>query len=101
MVSREIKMPVGRDEWDAGRKWETLEARILVFLKANRGQGFKIWEIYQGLGYRTQSGLGGIILGAANLWVIENALESLVKEGSVKAKIVKEAIGEDTYYMAT
>jgi len=30
---------------------------------------------------------------------IEEALKTLVKEGSVKAKIVKETIGEETYYM--
>jgi len=30
---------------------------------------------------------------------IQNALDALVKEGSVKAKIIKETIGEVTYYM--
>lgn len=97
-------MPVDKNEWDAGRKWETLEARILVYLRSNRGQGFTIGEIYSSLGYRSIRPLDdplGFILGAGMVWVIQNALGTLVKEGSVKAKIVKQHIGEDTYYMAT
>jgi hypothetical protein len=49
-------MPVGKDEWNAGRKWETIEARILAFLKTNRDKGFSADEIHNGLGYKTGSG---------------------------------------------
>ena len=94
-------MPVDKDEWDAGRKWETLEAQILTFLQNNRGKGFKITEIYHGLGYRTGADFLGLIGGVAMFSAIQDTLKTLVKEGSVKAKIVKETIGEDTYYLAT
>ena len=93
-------MPVDKDEWDAGRKWETLEARILTFLENNPDKGFTANEIYQGLGYRYGTDFWGFIGGVAMLSTIQNALETLVKEGSVKAKIVKQKIGEETYYRA-
>lgn len=93
-------MPVHKDEWDAGRKWETLEARILTFLQNNPDKGFTANEIYDGLGYRHGTDFFGFIGGLATLGTIQNALETLVKEGSVRAKIVKQKIGEDTYYRA-
>ena len=94
-------MPVDKNEWDAGRKWETLEARILTFLRKNPRKGFKITEIYHGLGYQHGGDFWGLIGGVATFSAIQNALDTLVKERTVKAKIVKEAIGEGAYYMAT
>ncbi len=92
-------MPIGKDEWNAGRKWETIEARILAFLRNNPEEGFTAGDIYHRLGYRTKSGILGVLGGVAMISSIEEALKTLVKEGSVKAKIVKETIGEETYYM--
>ena len=92
-------MPVSKDEWNAGRKWETLQLRILTFSKTNRDKGFKDNEIYHGLGYTTSKDFWDILTKIANLLAINNALETLVKEGSVKAKIVKEPVGDITYYM--
>jgi len=92
-------MPVGKDEWNAGRKWETLQVRILAFLKTNRDKGFSADEIYNGLGYKMGSGFWDILAKIANMLTIQNALDALVKEGSVKAKIVKETVGEITYFM--
>jgi len=92
-------MPVGKDEWNAGRKWESIQARILAFLKTNRDKGFTADEIHNGLGFKTGSGFWEIMAKIANMLTIQNALEALVKEGSVKAKIVKETVDEFTYYM--
>ena len=92
-------MPVGKDEWNAGRTWDTLQLRILTFLKDNRDKGFKDNEIYHGLGYTTSKDFWDILAKIANLLAINNALETLVKEGSVKAKIIKETVGDITYYM--
>jgi len=93
-------MPVGKDEWNAGRKWETVQVRILAFLKTNRDKGFTADEIHNGLGYKTGSGFWGIMAKIADILIIQNALEALVKEGSIRAKkIVKETVGESTYYM--
>ena len=92
-------IPVGKDEWNAGRKWETLEVRVLAFLNTNRDKGFSTDEIHDGLGYKSGSGFWDILARIANILTIQNALETLVKAGSVKAKIVKETVGEITYYM--
>ena len=92
-------MPVGKDEWNAGRKWETTQVRILAFLKTNRDKGFSANEIHNGLGYKAGTSFWLILAEIANMLLIQNALEALVKEGSVKAKIVKETVGEVTYYM--
>ena len=92
-------MPVGKDKWNAGRTWETLQLQILNFLKNNRDTGFSDEEIYCGLGYKTTKDFWDVMAKIANLLAINNALEVLVKEGSIKAKIVKEKIGEITYYM--
>ena len=92
-------MPVGKDKWNAGRKWEPLQVRILAFLKTNRDKGFDDNEIYTGLGYKRGKSFWLILAEIANLLTIQNALDALAKEGSIKAKIVKETVGEITYYM--
>ena len=92
-------MPVSQDKWNSGRTWNTLQVRILTFLKDNRDNGFSDEEIYHGLGYKTSKDFWDILAKIANLLAINNALETLVKEGSIKAKIIKETIGEITYYM--
>ena len=48
--------------------------------------GFTADEIHSGLGYKKGSGFWGIMAKIADILVIQNALETLVKEGSVKAK---------------
>lgn len=92
-------MPVSKDKWNTGRTWETLQLRILNFLKDNRDSGFSDEEIYNGLGYKTTKDFWDVMAKIANLLAINNALEILVKEGSIKAKTVKEKVGEITYYM--
>ena len=92
-------MPVSKDEWNSGRKWEPLQLRISAFLEANRDKGFSVNELYNGLGYKTSSGFWAIQAEIANLLNIQNASETLVKKGIIKAKIVKETVGEITYYI--
>ena len=62
-------------------------------------QGFSDNEIYAGLGYKTGKSFWDILAEIANLLTIQNVLDALVKEGIIKAKIVKETVGEITYYM--
>jgi len=47
-------VPIEKEEWDAGRTWETDEARVLAFLTKNRGKAFTSSEIVHGLGYITE-----------------------------------------------
>lgn len=98
---RSGKMPISNEEWKAGRTLDTLEAQILAFLKQNK-KPFNITEIMSGLGYNTQiKDFGSLIHGIASYWVFQNALEKLVNEGIVKARIIKQPFGEDTFYKAT
>jgi len=93
-------MPISNEEWNAGRTWETLEARILTFLKRNQ-KPFNITEIISSLGYTIEiRDFWGFISSIANVWAVQNALETLVKEGTVEARIIRQPSGEQTYYKA-
>ena len=95
-------MPIKKDEWDRGRKWDTTEEQILTFLRNDRDTGFTSSEILNGIGYRVRVHDFGSLLGAvATSWSVDNALNALIEEGTVKAKIVQKAVGEETYYMAS
>ncbi|MGD8544928.1 MAG: hypothetical protein PVH12_02030 [Candidatus Bathyarchaeota archaeon] len=95
-------MPIGKEEWNAGRNWESLEARVLTFLKRNQDKAFNVLEITQGIGYKAKwEDFLGLINSVSSLWKVQNAIETLVDEGIVKAKVIKIAGGEDTYYKAT
>jgi hypothetical protein len=41
-----------------------------------------------------------LLAGVAIFSNVQNALNNLIREGKVKARIVKEEIGENTYYTA-
>lgn len=93
-------MPISKDEWSAGRTWETREAQILTFLKQNQAKAFTVSDIASSIGQWTgRTDFWGFLGNVAALWGVQNALENLVKEGTVKAKIVKKQIEEETYYM--
>jgi len=95
------KMSITNEEWNMGRTRETLEARVLTFLRQNK-RPFDITQIMNGLGFNTQiKDFGSLLSGIAGYWVIQNALERLANEGSVSARIIKQPIGEQTYYKAT
>lgn len=95
-------MPISKKEWDVGRKWDTLEARILSFLHNNRDKALTSTEIMHGIGYTSQgTDFMGLVGTIASIWTINNALITLVKEGSVKARVIDTTAGEQTYYMAT
>jgi len=54
-----------------------------------------------GLGYNVKiKDLGSFISGVAGYWIVQNALNKLVKEGTVEARTIKQPIGEQVYYKA-
>lgn len=94
-------MPIRKDEFDSGRSWDTLEGQILSYLRANRNIAFTLTEILYSLGYKTEiKDFGGLIGFVAGSWVVQNAVDSLMKEGNIIAKRVKTRSGEQIYYMA-
>lgn len=54
-----------------------------------------------GLGYNIQvRDFWSLIGGVAGYWSIQNALDNLVREGTIEAKTIKQPIGEQIYYKA-
>jgi len=94
-------MPIGKEEWNSGRKAETFEARILKFLRDNRGYAFTSSEIIAKLGYKLSiKNLSSFVGSVGITYLVEEALKTLVAEGSVLAKIIETDFGELTYYIA-
>jgi len=88
-------MPLSNEEWDSGRTADTLEGRILKFLKINV-KPFSLGEIISGLGYSNDLNVKNIV----EAFAIQNALDKLVKEGNVTARTIKQQIEEQVYYKA-
>jgi hypothetical protein len=94
------KTSISNEEWNAGRTLDTIEARIIAVLKTEQNP-LSIDRIVSGLGYNVKlKDLGSFISGIADYWVIQNALNKLVKEGTVEARTIKQRIGEQVYYKA-
>ncbi len=94
-------MPISDDEWNSGRKRDTYEQRVLDFLK-NKGNPCTVAEISIGIGYRYKKvDLIGIIGALAITNNVQNALKSLIREGSVETRIIKQVFTEESYYKAT
>lgn len=54
-----------------------------------------------GLGYNTDiKDLGTLLFGIGGMWLVQNALEKLIREGTVTTKIIKQPYGQETYYKA-
>ena len=91
-------MPISSEEWNKGRTADTTVSLVENFLSKNRGQAFTNSEILHGLynfQYDTVMDWIGNFLTA---YSVSEALKVLMKEGRVRAKIVKLSVGEDTYY---
>jgi hypothetical protein len=94
-------MPIGKDEWKSGNKYLTFEERIKSFLSTNKDSAFTLSEIVTGLGYTIEiNDLGSFVGGVAGYWLFQNAIENLVKQGTVEAKEIKQPTGKQIYYRA-
>jgi hypothetical protein len=95
-------MPIGKEEWNSGCKSDTFEKQILSFLRKNQDTAYTLPEIVSAMGYKIDiKDLGGFIGGVAGYWLFQNAIENLVKEGTVEARKITQNTGEQTYYKAT
>ena len=95
-------MPIGKEEWDSACKSDTFEKRILSFLKKNPDNAYTLPEIVSALGYNIEiRDFGSFVGGVAGYWLFQNAIENLVKEGSLEARKIKQNTGEQTYYKVT
>ena len=95
-------MPIGREEWNLGSKSDSFETQILSFLRRNRDTAYTLSEIVAGLGFHVEiRDFGSFIGGVAGYWVFQNAMETLIKEGTVEARKIEQTGGKQTYYKAT
>ena len=95
-------MPIGAEEWNSGIRSDTFEKRILSFLRKNKDAAYTLPEIVTTLGYTIEiRDLGSFVGGVAGFWLFQNAIENLVKEGTVEARKIVKGGGEQTYYKAT
>lgn len=94
-------MPIGKDEWEQGRGWDTMEGQIILFLRNNKASAYTLTEITNALGNVPPSGgIWTIVGGILSTMGFQFALENLQKEGKVRAKKVKTKSGDEVYYMA-
>ena len=95
-------MPIGKEEWSSGSKSDSFETQILSFLRRNRDTAYTLSEIVAALGYHIEiSDFGSFVGGVAGYWVFQNAMESLLREGTVEARKIEQTGGKQTYYKAT
>jgi hypothetical protein len=95
-------MPIGNEEWNSGSKSDTFEKQILSFLRKNQDNAYTLPEIVSALGYSIEiRDFGSFVGGVAGYWLFQNAIENLVKEGSLEARKIKQNTGEQTYYKVT
>ena len=93
-------MPISNNEWDVGRTNNTLEARIIKFLKENN-KPFTALEIMSGLGYnKNVKDFGTLLHGVLDMVTVQNAIDKLVREKSVESRVIQQPNGTDTYYKA-
>ncbi|MGA2682802.1 MAG: hypothetical protein ABSF44_13500 [Candidatus Bathyarchaeia archaeon] len=88
-------MPISNEEWNSGRTADTLEDQILAFLRRN-AYPVNYGDIASGLGYDNDLNLENLVAAFS----IQNALDKLVKKGTVEAKTIKQPDGEQVYYKA-
>ena len=93
-------MPISRDEWNKGRTEDTLESVVESFLRTNSGKAYAMSEIVDGLFTLKYQGLGDWLTAFASFYGVSRALESLLKEGRIKSRVVKQTYGAETFYMA-
>jgi len=100
-------LPIDRSQWEQGREPETTETQILAFLKSQPGKAFSLNEIVdgvRGLGRLFHGELVRIFLGGLPEKLYEElyfrrALENLVREGEVQARVVDVSSRDSLYYI--
>jgi hypothetical protein len=71
-------------------------------LKKNPDNAYTLPEIVSALGFSIEiRDFGSFVGGVAGYWLFQNAIENLVKEGSLEARKIKQNTGEQTYYKVT
>jgi len=94
-------MPIDADEWNKGRTDDQLKSKIESFLRKNEGQAFSAGEIINHLYQFKGEGWASFLLNLGSIFVVRNALKDLIKEETVKSKIIEtpRGGGSDEFFM--
>ena len=92
-------MPIGKDEWNKGKKNRTIEGRILSFLNQDQLYAFTADEIMAKLEDNIKKVRKGTESKAIDIVLKDyvKALENLLQEGAIESKMIET----ETYYRAT
>ena len=92
-------MPIGKDEWNKGKKNRTIEGRILSFLNQDQLYAFTADEIMAKLEDNIKKVRKGTESKADDIVLKDyvKALENLFQEGAIESKMIET----ETYYRAT
>ena len=65
-------MPIGKEEWNLGSKYDTFEKQLLSFLRKNQDAAYTLPEIVNALGYKIEiRDLGSFVGGVAGFWLLK------------------------------
>ncbi len=92
-------MTIDKVEWGKGRTEETLESKVEKFLSNHKDNAYTASEISNSLYNIQVNDLGSFVMGFLTLSAVDTALKNLIREGTVKAKVVKQSNGTNTYYI--
>jgi hypothetical protein len=74
----------------------------MSFLRKNQDIAYTLPEIVNALGYSIEvRDFGSFVGGVAGYWFFQNAIENLIKEGTVEVRKITQNTGEQIYFKAT
>jgi hypothetical protein len=91
-------MPIGKDEWNRGKKNRSIEGRVLSFLEQDKAYAFTAEEIMNRLGENV-SRVKQVTKGSKGEPILQDyvkALDNLQQEGAIESKKIEN----ETYYRA-
>ena len=106
LVVTPIIMPIDKDEWEKGRKKDTLrredtlEAKIKRILDNNKTKAYSSSDITN-IFYKPKSkSIPNFAKGVSIYLAVDSALKKLENNGLVKSKVIEQSDGTDMYYTA-
>lgn len=79
-------MPITRADYEKEIYYTNLEARVLEFLERNPNLAYTVPDLVQALNFETGK---GFFMDLVTFITVQNALETLVKEGKIGGKIIR------------
>ncbi len=91
-------MPIRIEEWDTGRKVVMRASSVSPFLKENNRSAYTETEIINALYKASYNSFAELLGSFASFYLVNAALDRLVKEGKVKSKVIETRNGTEVYF---